>query len=190
MSGDKISIKSSVDKLYYQGNIDNKNIPWTVSVKYYLNGSEYTSDKIAGKNGSLKIKIKINRNDDCDDTFYKGYCLQISLSLDSEKCTNIVSDGATTANVGSKKQLSYIVMPDKGADIEIDAEVKDFEMDGISINALKMNLSPDMDSDALNEQIDKIKSAATELDDGAKKSATAASPYKAAQKSSVTVLKK
>lgn len=41
----------------------------------------------------------------------------------------IQTDGATIANVGADKQISYTILPEKGLDAEITADVTDFEMD-------------------------------------------------------------
>ncbi len=166
---DKITVNSTSDKMYYQGNMKSKDIPWNIDIKYYLDGNEYSPSAIAGKSGALKIKINITQNKNCDKTFYEGYCLQATVLLDSEKCTNIISNDATMANVGSNKQLSYIIMPNKGANLEISANVTDFEMQSISINALKMNLSFDFDSKSLNSQINEIKDAAKKLNNATEK---------------------
>ena len=178
VSADKITVNSTADKMYYQGNMKSKNIPWNIDIKYYLDDKEYSSADLAGKSGALKIKIDITQNGNCDKSFYEGYCLQATVLLDSEKCTDIISNDATVANVGSNKQLSYIIMPNKGANLEIDANVTDFEMQAISINALKMNLNFDFDSDSLNSQIDEIKNAAKKLNDGTEKVNDASSDIK------------
>ena len=41
------------------------------------------------------------------------------------------------ANVGSNKQISYTILPGKGLDAEVTADVKDFEMDAVTINGVK-----------------------------------------------------
>ena len=75
--------------------------------------------------------------------------MQASLSLDTDKCKNIVAGDATIANVGSDKQLTYTILPGKGADIEITADVTDFELGGISINGIPLNLNIEVDDDEL-----------------------------------------
>ena len=76
---------------------------------------------------------------------------------------------ATVANVGSNKQLTYTILPGKGADIEITAEVSEFEMDGISINGIPLNLNIEVDDEELMEQITELLDAISQLDlqDGA-----------------------
>lgn len=165
--GDQISFHTDADKIYYQGDLKTKEIPWNIEIHYQVDGTEYSAEDLAGKSGKLEITIAITENKNCDDSFWDGYALQASLALDSNKCTNIEAPDATIANVGADKQLSYIIMPGKGADITITANVNDFEMDAISINGTKLNLDFDFDNDELLEQVYDIQDAIKELNDGA-----------------------
>lgn len=165
--GDKITIETEADKLYYQGNLESTDIPWNIQIQYFIDGTEYTAEEIAGMDGELKIQIHVTQNDACVDNFWKGYALQATLAFDSQKCTNITADGATIANVGSKKQLSYIILPGKGADLSITANVQDFEMDEIQINGTKLSLDLEVENESLNSQIEEIKDAVSSLNDGA-----------------------
>lgn len=164
---DKISISTDAEKLYYQGNLSTKEIPWDVKLTYRLDGKAITAEELAGKSGDLQILLKITQNKTCDESFWKGYALQTTILLNGENCTNIEAEGATIANVGSDKQLSYIIMPQKGADLTIKSTVKDFEMDPININAMRLNLDFSVEQDSLDEKVDQIKDAANNLDDGA-----------------------
>ena len=164
---DKISINTTSDKTYYEGMLNSTSIPWKIDIKYVLDGRSVTSGELAGSSGHLKIKLDISKNDAFEGNFYEGYALQVSLSLDSYKCFNITSDGATIANVGSDKQLSYIILPNKGKDITIETDVVDFEYDGISINGVKLNLNIEVDSSELDDKVNEITDAVSKLDDGA-----------------------
>lgn len=139
-----------------------------VAISYFLDGKEYSADEIAVKSGKLKIGIKISDNKDSIDNFYDGFALQTSVTLDTDKCSNITASGATEANVGSNKQLTYTTMPSKGADIEITADVKDFEMTGIAINAVPLSLEIDIDDKDLTDKVSEMTDAITKIDDGAK----------------------
>lgn len=165
--GDKISFHTDADKVYYQGDLKTKEIPWNIEIHYWMDDKEYSAEELAGKSGKLKITINITENKKCDASFWDGYALQASLALDSKKCTNIEAPDATIANVGSDKQLSYIIMPGKGADVTITADVEDFEMDAISINGTKLNLEFDFEQNDLLDQVSDIQDAIKELNDGA-----------------------
>ncbi|MGN0333772.1 MAG: hypothetical protein ACI4D9_12285 [Lachnospiraceae bacterium] len=171
----KVTLHTDAEKIYYQGDVKEAEIPWNIEIRYYLDGKECEAQHLAGKSGAFKMHISVTQNKNCDSSYWKGYALQATLTLDSNLCKNIVANDATIANVGSDKQLSYIIMPDEGADLTITADVKDFEMDAFSINAMKLNLNVDIDSEELEDKISDIQKAieelndgATELDDGAK----------------------
>lgn len=166
-SGDTVKINSSAEKLYYEGKLESIIMPWDIQIRYFLDGEEYTAEEIAGKSGELKITIHIAQNLKCRGDFYDHYALQASLSFDTDKCKKITAPDATIANVGSNKQLTYTILPGKGADLEITAEVTEFEMDAISINGIPLNLNIEVDDEDLMEQVTELQDAISQLDDGA-----------------------
>lgn len=166
-NGDQIAFSSTADKVYYQGTMKNAALPWNISIRYYLDGKEYAPQDVAGKSGALEIRFSVTKNESCGGSFYDDYALQASFTLDTERCQNIVSNGATVANVGSDKQLTYTILPGKGIDTVITADVTDFEMDAAAINGVRLNLDVDADDTDLMDKVDELVSAIGNLDDGA-----------------------
>ena len=166
-NGDQIAFSSTADKVYYQGTMRNAALPWNISIRYYLDGKEYAPQDVAGKSGALEIRFSVTKNESCGGSFYDDYALQASFTLDTERCRNIVSNGATVANVGSDKQLTYTILPGKGIDTVITADVTDFEMDAAAINGVRLNLDVDVDDTDLMDKVDELVSAIGDLDDGA-----------------------
>ena len=166
-SGETVTIDAKAGKLYYEGKLDSNVMPWNIAIHYYMDSKEYKASDIAGKSGDLKITIDITKNENCIGNFFEGYALQASVTLDTEKCSNIKADGATVANVGSNKQLTYTILPNKGADIEITAKATNFEMSAIAINGIKLNLAIDIDDAEIQSKIDEIIGAVKDLDEGA-----------------------
>ena len=166
-NGNNITVTNTGEKLYYEGTMKKLLLPWSISMKYYIGDKEYSAKDIAGKTGSLTMKMNITQNKSCNDAFYKNYALQATFTLDSNKCKNIKADGATIANVGSNKQLTYTIMPDKGADVTITADVTDFEMKAATINGIMLNLNFKVDDPKIMEKVDELKSAVSKLDNGA-----------------------
>lgn len=165
--GNKINISSDADKVYYQGTMKSTVIPWEISIRYFLDGKEYSAKEIAGKSGALEIRFAVSKNESCKGSFYEDYALQASFTLDTALCKNIVSSGATVANVGSDKQLTYTILPGKGIDTSIHADVTDFEMNAVSINGVRLNMNFDVDDTELMDKVDEIVSAIGNIDDGA-----------------------
>ena len=166
-SGDKVTFSSSADSVYYKGKLDNAENPWNISIKYFIDGKEYTANEAAGKSGKLEIRFKVTKNENCKGNFYDKYALQASFTLDTEKCRDISAANATVANVGAKKQISYTMLPGKGIDTSITAEVKDFEMPAVSINGVLMAMNIEVDDKELTDKVNELTDAIKTLDDGA-----------------------
>ncbi len=166
-SGDTVTLEAGAGRLYYEGKLKSSVMPWNISIRYFMDGTEYSAEEIAGRSGDLKIKLNITQNPECAGDFFNGYALQASLTLDTKKCSNINAEEATLANVGSKKQLTYTILPGEGADLEITASVRDFELDAITINGVKLNLSIEVDDTEIQGKLTELIDAVTDLDKGA-----------------------
>ena len=166
-NGNEITFSSDAQKVYYQGKMKDTAIPWNISIRYFLDGKEYSAEEIAGKSGALEIRFSVSKNESCKGSFYEDYALQASFTLDTAICENIDANGATVANVGSDKQLTYTILPGKGIDTVIKADVTDFEMDAVSINGVRLNMDIEVDDDELMDKVDEIISAIGSIDDGA-----------------------
>lgn len=166
-NGNKITFSFAVDKVYYQGTMKNTVIPWNISIRYFLDGKEYSAEDIAGKSGALEIRFSVSKNESCKGSFYEDYALQASFTLDTDLCKNIISSGATAANVGSDKQITYTILPGKGIDTVIKADVTKFEMDSVAINGVRLNLNFEVDDAVLTDKVNELVSAIGDLDNGA-----------------------
>lgn len=168
VNGDQIEINSNADKVYYEGTMENKEIPWDISIKYFLDDKEVFGNELGGKSGKLKIKLNINKNENFNNSsFYDDFALQVILKFDTEITKNIVSNGATVANVGKKKQLMYTILPGKDLDTEITCDINNFEMDAIDINGVKMSFDIDIDSSSVEGELGDFQSGIAELNNGA-----------------------
>ena len=163
----EIRFHSDAQRVYYQGNLNTRSLPWLFTLTYRLKGQPVTAEELAGKSGHVEIELDIRKNPDYSGELFRSHALQITAALDTDRCRNITVDGATQANVGTNRQLSYIVLPDTEKNIRISTDATDFEMDAISINGVRLALDIDANGTELTEQTSKITDAGVELDDGA-----------------------
>lgn len=170
-SGDTVTFTAPAGRFYYQGELDPARIaglPWRVSAVYLLDGKEIPGEELAGAAGHLEIRVSLRQNPEAAEVYRDNYALQTTLSLDSERCKNIVAEGATMADVGKLRQMSYIVLPGKEKDFTVTADVRDFEMDGIQVNGIPLVLDiEDPDTAEIKDQIYDLQDGAAQLDDGA-----------------------
>ncbi len=166
-----VRIDTDARRLYYEGTLAKNSLPWTFAFRYFLDGREYPAEELARKSGALTITMSVRRNPDCGSEFFENFTLQAAVTLDTERCANIAAEGATPADVGSDRQLSYLILPETEKDYTITADVVDFEMDPISINGIHMNVTitrEDIkDTEELDEKVAEMQDGAKDLDDGA-----------------------
>ena len=167
LDGDKVTFETDKEQVYYQGTMEDAQIPWNIALTYELDGKEVTAEELAGQSGKLRMHIVISENKACKHNYYEEYALQATFLLDTERCSNITAEGATLANVGVDKQISYTALPGKGLDATIEADVTDFEMDAPAINGIKLNLDVDIDESELTDKVEQIMDATAKLSDGA-----------------------
>ena len=168
--GDTITTTAPAGNFFYQGNLKTKEMPWEITIHYYLDGKEMQADELAGKNGSLKITIHVGKNDSVDEEFFENYLLQATVTMNMDNCSSLKAAGATVGNKGTSKQLVYNIMAGQEKDIVITADVLDFEMDPISFQGVPMSFDLDRDTlsmDSLYDKTGEIKDAANEFSDGA-----------------------
>lgn len=154
-------------RFYYQGNMISSELPWDISIDYYLDGISISPDELAGKSGYLKIIIKTAKNNNVDTSFFENYVLQVTVKLDTAKCSNIDAPNAVVANAGTDKLITYSLMPAKQGDILISANVSDFEMEGIEFSAVPFAMNIDMpDTSGLTADMTTLSSAISDLNEG------------------------
>ncbi len=172
--GQSISVEAPEGKFYYQGNLDSSTeLPWDVNVSYKLDGQSVESSELAGASEKVEMTITTKKNPNVDPTFYENYLLQVSVTL-LNTYQNIESTGGMVANVGKNKQITFTVLPGKEEALKVEADVKDFEFQGVEIAAVPSSFPIDMgDTDQLTDDMGKlsdgisdINKGVTELEDG------------------------
>ena len=168
VEGDKITFpdKNVEGGLYYQGTAKGE-LPFVFFVKYYLDGKRIEADKLGGAAGHLKIQIRGDVNTACDERVRDGYMAQISLSLKQSVADNISAPGGSTVIAGNAANINYTILPGKSGEFTLEADVRDFKMDGIVITLLKGTISGFGDAiDETKKGFDDMAGGADEIAEG------------------------
>lgn len=167
LKDNQVTFTATEDEFYYQGNIENKPLPWDINVSYKLNGKTVSPDELLGKDGQFEVHIDTKANQKANSNFFENYMLQISLPLNSEIYQNIETENGTIANAGKNKQVTFTVMPEKEDSFVVKADVKDLEMESIEISAVTSSMSIDSpDSEDMTEDMKSLSDATEEINDG------------------------
>jgi len=168
LNGGVVSFSMPSGRFYYQGNMNSTQLPWNIGIAYYLDGLPVSAGDIAGRSGALEIVITTRDTDYAEKAFYENYMLQVSVTLDTSKCTNISADGAVLANAGKNKVINFTVMPESQSKLVLSADVTDFEMQGIQISGIPLSLGIETpDTGSLSEDFSLLSDAIKQLSDGA-----------------------
>ena len=146
--------------LYYRG-VSTKELPFDVSIKYFLDGKEMKYDKIAGKSGDLKITVDF-KNNLSQKKEYKGRMRNFSspmgiaaiLSLPTDKFTKVEGEDVAITTEGDNTMVAVACVPglyeslnlsenkveeiedlDFPEHFEITCHVENFEMGNIALTA-------------------------------------------------------
>ncbi len=151
----------------YKGTLAKSELPWNVSITYELDGKKIAPADLAGKSGAVKIRIATSKNNAFDAAFYDNFTLQIALKIDTSIGSDIQASGATVADAGSYKTISYIALAGNDVDATVSATVTDFALPGISVNAVPLSMGLGLpDADGMVGQFQTLSDALTELDEG------------------------
>lgn len=169
-NGDSVSFHADEGNFYYQGTMDAADLPWRFDISYSLDGVKIAPQDLAGKSGKLEIHMVTDQNEKIDPVFYQNYMLQISMTLDTDKCSDIEAPGATVASAGKNAVITYVLMPGKGGDISLSSSVHDFAMAGIQISAMPLSLGIKLpDTGDMMDKMTTLSDAVSSLNNGVKK---------------------
>lgn len=136
ISGDEITWNLSGDKsLGYIGkaSVDLANqIPWNISIKYYLNGVETLVEELPHSSGLVKVVINVTPNKEAPLVYQNNYMMEIQASFDMTKYISVYSEDAIEAQVGNTKSLTFMILPGYEKEVTLEIGSNDFSMDGIT----------------------------------------------------------
>ncbi|WP_088102942.1 hypothetical protein [Halalkalibacter urbisdiaboli] len=162
-----VSLTAPEGTFYYQGSLADVALPWDISISYLLDGEEIAPEALAGKDGHVEIHIATTENENVDSVFFENYLLQISLALNLDLYSNIQAPDGMLANAGKNKQVTFTVMPEQEATFVLEADVIDFELEGINITAVPSSMSIDAPNiDEMTGDIQTLADAIQEVNDG------------------------
>ena len=187
-----ITWKASGNDIYYKGNTE-KELPIESSIKYELDGEEIEAKDLAGKSGKIKITINYTNKEERKvringktEKMYVPFVAATGTMFDNTKIKNVTVTNGKVIDNGNKTLVVALSCPglieslgledDVDIDlnkIEISFDAENFEMGNImSVAMPKVFENSDIDNlDALDDiysQINDLKSASTQLVEGAK----------------------
>lgn len=168
LASDAVRLTLPQGTLFYQGDPISAALPWSFGVEYRLDGAPVRAESLSGASGALEIEISIGQGSETYASFYAHYALTMTVTLDGETCKNLTAEGATLANSGTDRLLNYTILPSPDEHFVITADVTDFSMPDIQVNAVPLGMDVDIDTGEISDQISALQSGISQLDSGSK----------------------
>lgn len=135
--GQGVQLQLVPGRSYYQGRPSRQALPWRFELSYTLDGEPIAPEALSGATGKLGIRLGVEVEEGLA-SFANTCTLQISLSLDGDRCLGIEAPNATLAYAGGNITLAFVLLPGQSASFEVQADVQDFAMPGLQIAGLRM----------------------------------------------------
>lgn len=175
---DSVRLTVPAGTLFYQGDPISAALPWCFQVRYALNGAPARAEDLSGCSGALEMQITIGKGSEDLSGFYEHYALNMTVTLDSERCSKITDEGATIANSGTDRLLTYVILPSPDVTYTVTAEVTDFSMADIRINGVPLGMDVNIDTSEIDEKLGELHSGVSQLSSGSYQLANGASSLK------------
>ncbi len=140
---EKVSFAMEKGRFRYQGNPKGLELPWHITLAYQLDGKDVQPENLSGAEGKLDMVLSVALNPALK-AHAANLALQMTMTLDGDKCLNITSDKATIAAAGGTYSLAFVVLPGAEASFHISADVQNFSMADMQIAGVRMAMDADM----------------------------------------------
>lgn len=159
-------LKETTEDFYYQGELNQGELPWTFDIQYSLNGTKVNAEELSNAEGELVLEINVTENQSAEEYFRENYMMQITIPFNMENTTLLSSPGAVEMIAGHTKTLAYTVLPETSITIEIQAQIHDFSMDSMDITMMKADLGAYMDTEDMAQGFTDMSEGMGELKNG------------------------
>lgn len=134
LNNEKLSFKSTGKDVVYKGKLD-KNLPISVSTKYYLNGDEISYKNLKDKKGTIRIEYSL-KNNSYNNGLHTPFVVSLVSLLDGKKNSNVSVTTGKVVSTGNKNIVIGIAAPGLYDDLGM-TELSDMDKIIISYDTTK-----------------------------------------------------
>lgn len=135
--GQKAELSLPAGRFSYQGNPGQLSLPWEIAFSYTLDGQPVEAQALSGVSGQVGIRIQVAPREG-QEKITNLLTLQITLTLDGDRCLGIDAPEATVAAAGGNRLLTYVVLPGTSADYTVAMRAEGFYLPAVSIAGTRM----------------------------------------------------
>lgn len=132
-----VELSLPAGRFYYQGDPAQPALPWDIAISYRLDEADIAPQALSGAQGKLEATIDVKVNQALA-TYAAGSTLQVSVTLDGERCMQVQASKGTIASAGGNLAVTFVLLPGQEATFDFSAQVNDFAMQGIQFAGIRM----------------------------------------------------
>jgi len=173
---------------YFEGKTGTpfRNLPWTVTLRYTLNGVPIRAEELAGQKGVVEIAMDVVPNRGASAYARYNYTLEAMAMFNQDDILSLEAPGAQVQLVGNLRTVLFMCLPGEEQHFTIRVGSDDFSFDGMTILMVPATLSQlqeiaklsqrkdDLEKDykALSGSLDALLDALNDVQDGLNASAS------------------
>lgn len=145
MNGDgslSFPVSAADGAFYFEGKTDVKQeeLPWSIQVKYLLNGVETPAEQLAGQSGLVEIQVDLLPNKNVTAFYRNNMALTMTTMVNMDDALSVRAEGAQLQTVGNMSAIVYFALPGEECHYTIAIGSDDFEFTGLIFMMVPLTL--------------------------------------------------
>ena len=187
----------SPSHFYFEGKTAKpfQDLPWTVTLRYTLNGVPVQAEELAGQKGVVEIQLDVVPNGNASAYARYNYTLEAMALFNEDDILSLEAEGAQVQLVGNLRTVLFLALPGEERHFTIRVGSDDFSFGGMTILMVPATLAQleeiaklsqrkdDLEEDyrALSGSLDALLDAMNEIQNGLYASASGLDELNAAR---------
>ena len=118
-----------------------KDLPWTISISYRLNGADANAEDLAGKTGLVEINVDIKANSAASDYYKNNLVLAGVAAFNADDIISLEAEGAQVQLLGNLRTVMFLALPGETQHVSIRVGSDSFSSDGLTFIAAPATVS-------------------------------------------------
>lgn len=161
VAGDKTAFRfdgGAPDHFYFEGKTRTPfdALPWTVTLRYTLNGVPAKAEDLAGQQGVVEILLDIVPNETASDYARYNYTLEAMAIFNQDDIVSLEAPGAQVQLVGNLRTALFLALPGEEQHFTIRVGSNDFSFGGMTILMVPATLAQLEEIAKLSERKDDL----------------------------------
>ena len=146
------------DHFYFEGKTKKpfEDLPWTITLRYTLNGVPAKAEELAGKQGVVEILLDIVPNASAGDYARYNYTLAATALFNQDDILSLEAEGAQVQLVGNLRTVLFLCLPGEEQHFTIRVGSNDFSFGGLTVMMMPATLAQLEEIAKLSERKDDL----------------------------------